>query len=130
MGGGNKESRSSAVRINGLSPRGRGKHYLPTGGVIGIGSIPAWAGETLAQPALGSHIVVYPRVGGGNCAGPGTPLTAKGLSPRGRGKLRLTFLINAIIRSIPAWAGETCGGERRSSPEKVYPRVGGGNLRR
>ena len=53
-----------------------------------------------------------------------------GLSPRGRGKQRLTHCQFITQGSIPAWAGETHW-VRADEPEKrVYPRVGGGNRNR
>ena len=50
-----------------------------------------------------------------------------GLSPRGRGKLRLYRAAHGGARSIPAWAGETLSPHPWWAIEKVYPRVGGGN---
>ena len=47
VGGGNRERRAAARGAGGLSPRGRGKQR-PHAEVFGaLGSIPAWAGETL-----------------------------------------------------------------------------------
>ena len=70
---------------------------------------------------------VYPRVGGGNMAEDGMRMTARGLSPRGRGKPKEAVAGEYGIRSIPAWAGETEIAAGAHSREKVYPRVGGGN---
>ena len=39
----------------------------------------------------------------------------------------LTALLTALLRSIPAWAGETVVGVQRLNIDRVYPRVGGGN---
>ena len=71
------------------------------------GSIPAWAGETLASYRRALPRAVYPRVGGGNQSIIQSVLMGKG--------------------SIPAWAGETAASSRHTRPERVYPRVGGGN---
>ena len=75
-------------------------------------------------------MAVYPRVGGGNPSFPQSAQPGGGLSPRGRGKPQLPKQGIAPVGSIPAWAGETgrCGSA--SSPGRVYPRVGGGNLNR
>ena len=91
-------------------------------------SIPAWAGETAASGISQSSKKVYPRVGGGNFScGLGAKM-AKGLSPRGRGKLRRYMRLEIRFRSIPAWAGETGAERPHHIHAEVYPRVGGGNI--
>ena len=70
---------------------------------------------------------VYPRVGGGNGRHVVNYVTKYGLSPRGRGKRIQEGSIEAIPRSIPAWAGETARYEAGQAHPAVYPRVGGGN---
>ena len=68
-------------------------------------------------------------MGGGNICGRPLLGRQRGLSPRGRGKL-LCYVPTAVRpRSIPAWAGETNRAGRHRYILKVYPRVGGGNLR-
>ena len=129
MGGGNSSSFKLELAANGLSPRGRGKQWLPSRRPSGQRSIPAWAGETMTLAETRTYIKVYPRVGGGNLPRNTGLLETFGLSPRGRGKRPAGSRERGIRRSIPAWAGETsclapCGG-----PTPVYPRVGGGNLR-
>ena len=54
-------------------------------------------------------------------------MSAKGLSPRVRGKRSILRVIPAGGRSIPACAGETRGGEIQRPAGAVYPRVCGGN---
>ena len=90
-------------------------------------SIPAWAGETGVHLVSGDAAQVYPRVGGGNEVGVVHKPTAGGLSPRGRGKLRRWPMQRRILRSIPAWAGETKLVAGIPNLRRVYPRVGGGN---
>ena len=88
VGGGNGIILLSLAPVEGLSPRGRGKRAFLDAHGAPVGSIPAWAGETLTFSAGLDSTVVYPRVGGGNPdfqCGPGFYC---GLSPRGRGKLR------------------------------------------
>ena len=112
----------------GLSPRGRGKLDAPGAETKYLGSIPAWAGETLALLRFLCQLAVYPRVGGGNSARACISTIRSGLSPRGRGKPNDVVKPQMAWRSIPAWAGEThlaAQGFRRLA---VYPRVGGGNL--
>ena len=130
VGGGNARRLRLRRRLRGLSPRGRGKPSRTAALAASWGSIPAWAGET-PLPGGGNVLeVVYPRVGGGNftrqCAGK----TVAGLSPRGRGKRRLRHQAGARRRSIPAWAGETADCATADGVIAVYPRVGGGNVRR
>ena len=114
----------------GLSPRGRGK---PTACRAAARrrrahrSIPAWAGETPTQRRNGRKWRVYPRVGGGNELTDVLLRQKGGLSPRGRGKRRLEALGCDARGSIPAWAGETAGGDTDGQAIWVYPRVGGGN---
>ena len=49
---------------------------------------------------------VYPRVGGGTVSWTTGKYTLSGLSPRGRGNLRILPESPGVQRSIPAWAGE------------------------
>ena len=108
MGGGNVGLDSIGAAHGGLSPRGRGKPSLNINGGMMKRSIPAWAGETVCQRNQSNPDMVYPRVGEGNIFKLGYPDSLIGLSPRGRGKQRLFALRERPVRSIPAWAGETC----------------------
>ena len=92
-----------------------------------MGSIPAWAGETLDYPIRFFKQTVYPRVGGGNLASRSLANSAAGLSPRGRGKRYNSSCATTSRRSIPAWAGETTRLRWPVTLNPVYPRVGGGN---
>ena len=106
-GGGNHRPRYPPNIHNGLSPHGRGKHGRP------------------APPA--SPHPVYPRTGGGNGGIGLLYLALNGLSPHGRGKQRQPPIIQLILRSIPARAGETVPGGFGQLEHGVYPRTGGGN---
>ena len=66
-------------------------------------------------------------MGGGNGGGLPEPPPVRGLSPRGRGKRRQSTMKQIIVRSIPAWAGETGAVMLSDWTRWVYPRVGGGN---
>ena len=66
VGGGNTKSYLGMIAQAGLSPRGRGKPPRGIMAPLWTGSIPAWAGETIALTAIIDIIRVYPRVGGGN----------------------------------------------------------------
>ena len=71
---------------------------------------------------------VYPRVGGGTVATLTIAPVISGLSPRGRGNLRLLLPQGAPLGSIPAWAGEPKMSKTRHPDLRVYPRVGGGTF--
>ena len=127
VGGGNPDGKFAGLRLDGLSPRGRGKPDYEQRKADAKGSIPAWAGETAEAYVDYMRPEVYPRVGGGNKRTCLSIIKSRGLSPRGRGKLCTPTGSPSIQRSIPAWAGETFHSSPQSSPRSVYPRVGGGN---
>ena len=130
VGGGNLLRSWSIVLRRGLSPRGRGKPLTPVILRDISRSIPAWAEETQTDRLAAVDAEVYPRVGGGNALYSDFEQSPKGLSPRGRGKLSISSLDATDVRSIPAWAGETCPRALDSYNRSVYPRVGGGNRER
>ncbi len=127
VGGGNRPSPFPQESYGGLSPRGRGKPLRDGTTSRPSRSIPAWAGETQPQVAEKHSVGVYPRVGGGNDCRLGHTDDARGLSPRGRGKLGQRETGHPGKGSIPAWAGETARKWWPMPSSKVYPRVGGGN---
>ena len=127
MGGGNRGGSVDDCYDGGLSPRGRGKRGAARTTQNRWRSIPAWAGETVDQMALGYRIRVYPRVGGGNLSGLRIHTRHDGLSPRGRGKPVYDIAASGQNGSIPAWAGETRPAGAVHALPGVYPRVGGGN---
>ena len=114
------------TKEEGLSPRGRGNLKLKEPVGIELGSIPAWAGEPDPGYRTEGENTVYPRVGGGTLAGIINLTTKEGLSPRGRGNRHRTVGGDALVGSIPAWAGEPYTPGRVVNQGKVYPRVGGG----
>ena len=107
VGGGNGVWIGARARVGGLSPRGRGKQIAQARRHTTKGSIPAWAGETGHWILPKSGEPVYPRVGGGNSFRLVFPSLPGGLSPRGRGKQISIAIDHLLMRSIPAWAGET-----------------------
>ena len=125
--GGNYLREHELPHPEGLSPRVRGKPWQLCQAGAGPRSIPACAGETRGRPRQRRPSGVYPRVCGGN-RGP-APCRAyrRGLSPRVRGKRQPALRPGAILRSIPACAGETTGGGSGDATNRVYPRVCGGN---
>ena len=74
------------VRVEGLSPRVRGKHPGAFSPVSQARSIPACAGEAGSAGGAGSWGRVYPRVCGGSSASYQSCAAISGLSPRVRGK--------------------------------------------
>ena len=127
VGGGNRRRIGIRIGDDGLSPRGRGKLIMSDNTSPITRSIPAWAGETAVNICMLAAYKVYPRVGGGNPRFLKHLSNGGGLSPRGRGKQISIAIDHLLMRSIPAWAGETALRDDASDTTKVYPRVGGGN---
>ena len=126
MGGGITGVIDRNVTQLGLSPHGRGNPSRRTLSGRWSGSIPAWAGESqTCNPRTGLG-PVYPRMGGGICALASAISNAAGLSPHGRGNPACKSPRSPYRRSIPAWAGESSKKASLTTPEKVYPRMGGG----
>ena len=69
---------------------------------------------------------VYPRVCGGTALVRRTRPPERGLSPRVRGNPLAGLLAAAVLRSIPACAGEPAAGIPDQADRRVYPRVCGG----
>ena len=108
------------MRVQGLSPRGRGNPQYRLVLCVGNGSIPAWAGEPF-RAALNLNVdSVYPRVGGGTALKDEALGLMTGLSPRGRGNLLSVLLPSYMWGSIPAWAGEPDPEVRRARLVRRY----------
>ena len=110
----------------GLSPRVRGNRFRKWSATDRDRSIPACAGEPLAEAAMKHGSLVYPRVCGGTSSTAPIDSTKPGLSPRVRGNPVARVTPKAFPRSIPACAGEpstrrATGGMRRG----LSPRVRG-----
>ena len=106
----------------------RGNHVAELHDGYDPGSIPACAGEpsfVLIVPGLSE---VYPRVCGGTTLGLMELVGDDGLSPRVRGNPRGDFVCAAVLRSIPACAGEPSRSTTTSESGWVYPRVCGGTV--
>ncbi len=124
-GGTNAQGRSNDTN-GGLSPRVRGNPAKTRPGRVRMRSIPARAGEPTGRWSALRASRVYPRACGGTGAALGVALGAEGLSPRVRGNPTNSPGVSAIIRSIPARAGEPpdpCWGTLWT---RVYPRACGG----
>ena len=116
------------IRVEeGLSPRVRGKHIgNPIENHVRR-SIPACTGETAGASEGCACVQVYPRVYGGNQCIVGHLQCCQGLSPRVRGKPAELEPKSITVRSIPACTGETIAERIHGVPNRVYPRVYGGN---
>ena len=125
VGGETRHGRTERQGREGLSPRGRGNPHLFLGILRAERSIPAWAGKPPPSSGCGSSTTVYPRVGGETLLLEEAQKTKTGLSPRGRGNLRLRQHGRQLQRSIPAWAGKPRSRRPSSGWRRVYPRVGG-----
>ena len=89
VGGENRKDRRDGPVSTGSSPRGRGKRLIRVSVSISRWLIPAWAGKTLRILAASALRWAHPRVGGENALGDASACTARGSSPRGRGKRSL-----------------------------------------
>ena len=117
-----------APRLTGLSPPTRGNQCIVTLYPMDIRPIPAHAGEPAVALKVHHPVRAYPRPRGG------TPRCVVlldndfGLSPPTRGNLRLGPPMPALLRSIPAHAGEPVPGCGGMVPPEVYPRPRGGTM--
>ena len=110
----------------GLSPRVRGNRHHPRLPAAGEWSIPACAGEPLAEGVHSEPPTVYPRVCGGTYKPNIINTPDWGLSPRVRGNLKITYAPIVSEGSIPACAGEPLAFALIGGLFGVYPRVCGG----
>ena len=126
MCGGTRGYKATETWTDGLSPRVRGNRADVRRPVLGIGSIPACAGEPglLGRTASGSR--VYPRVCGGTDSPDLRFRDVTGLSPRVRGNLPIAVGLERGNGSIPACAGEPPCASPSRIVRGVYPRVCGG----
>ena len=111
--GGSEWQPRSPERVRGLSPRVRGKHYIPRGVSFLRRSIPACAGEAWTRAHQPGAPGVYPRVCGGSFFRQRDGDVAGGLSPRVRGKHARAPVADTGSGSIPACAGEASSARGR-----------------
>ena len=124
--GGTRWPQWASHETRGLSPRVRGNPILVINPALGIGSIPARAGEPGCGPFPRHVGGVYPRACGGTASGQRSNVMIRGLSPRVRGNPPHSQSALRRRGSIPARAGEPrppADGGLRSG---VYPRACGG----
>ena len=114
-----------------MSPRERGSHASVNVEPLGVGSIPAGAGEPGRHSRIPGRCRVYPRGCGGAQSITRPMPTPLGLSPRVRGSQGLFSLQDRFAGSIPAGAGEPSAPPEQARRARVYPRgCGGAGLQR
>ena len=91
----------------GPSPLARGKHVPDAALAVDAGTIPARAGETVAQLAGDAGLRDHPRSRGGNSINETGKYVGKGPSPLARGKRSEGTNRERRLGTIPARAGET-----------------------
>ena len=124
--GGAQRTSRRAASVGGPSPRARGSRSRSPTASRASGSIPASAGEPLAEPDGVESVRVHPRERGGALDGHALGQCPAGPSPRARGSLAFE-LIGAIgDGSIPASAGEPRARASTSAARGVHPRERGG----
>ena len=126
--GGTLEGGQKSLRIQGLSPRGRGNLIGRHGWLGRKRSIPAWTGEPPSTSPECEVLAVYPRVDGGTPTDITSSQCCWGLSPRGRGNLVDGVPAVDEPGSIPAWTGEPAPAAAGPRRRPVYPRVDGGTV--
>ena len=129
VGGEQTAGQRGFLAVPGSSPRGRGTGFSPHGADAVPRFIPAWAGNSSAKPQWTACPPVHPRVGGEQQRARAASFGSIGSSPRGRGTVALGSQDRAMLRFIPAWAGNSSVQPPRPGRCPVHPRVGGEQLR-
>ncbi len=124
--GGTDHFHQEEIIMKGLSPRVRGNQLRRISRMPSPRSIPACAGEPIAEDLPDAQSAVYPRVCGGTSPRSIDFAKPRGLSPRVRGNQRAPCNGNARQWSIPACAGEPSSRRLGRWGTRVYPRVCGG----
>ena len=125
--GGDLAKTLTGTQKSGPSPRVRGRPRPIDCRARRGGSIPACAGETLSGTLNAVTSRVHPRVCGGDRSSVCSSVLAQGPSPRVRGRLHTGTRPRRRRGSIPACAGETGHDNKSPSPDRVHPRVCGGD---
>ena len=97
--------------------------------MIGIGPIPACAGQPAPRDAPHLFHKAYPRVCGATITSGTTMGWSEGLSPRVRGNHRKSATADVGIGPIPACAGQPGHGTVHCPAPRAYPRVCGATCR-
>ena len=114
--------------VRGSSPRARGTLFDEMADDVGIRFIPACAGNTRRSSQVVATLTVHPRVRGEHGPGGTDKALVAGSSPRARGTLYMTGNLFALVRFIPACAGNTEVHARCLDQSSVHPRVRGEHI--
>ena len=117
--------RNPNTRFKGSSPRMRGTLRVPCRGQIGVGIIPAYAGNTDACQGPEFNLRDHPRVCGEHFFSAFCSCPAKGSSPRMRGTHAENVECGQHRRIIPAYAGNTRYPMSHGTLHRDHPRVCG-----
>ncbi|EGJ72706.1 hypothetical protein STTU_p0093 (plasmid) [Streptomyces sp. Tu6071] len=112
----------------GASPRARGRPRIRLVIRSGIRSIPALAGPTATAGDPSMPGTEHPRARGADGSLGATAPAPLGASPRSRGRRPPHLCITTRRRSIPALAGPTAPGPRRTTRTTEHPRARGADL--
>ena len=113
------------IEADGSSPLARGTLHRPAPRPGRPRFIPARAGNTDASERVRARSTVHPRSRGEHSPSPGTVLASAGSSPLARGTPSMATSLDVHPRFIPARAGNTVSGCRRTSDTGVHPRSRG-----
>ena len=113
----------------GSSPRARGTHVRMQAEFLEFRFIPACAGNTSDRGADSRRRPVHPRVRGEHLISMGDTEDHAGSSPRARGTPDAEGFRAAVLRFIPACAGNTMRQPDRPLSLAVHPRVRGEHMK-
>ena len=117
-----------ATRLDGSSPRMRGKRCIICVLNSALRIIPAHAGQTNTDNTNTSVNADHPRACGANGIGRTRLEYPQGSSPRMRGKLGVAQRRERVFRIIPAHAGQTSPSPLWGAPCPDHPRACGANV--
>ena len=126
--GGDTSSASAIASACGRSPRARGRRERQERRLHLPGPIPASAGETPGRRPTRRPWGADPRERGGDAAAPASARSARGRSPRARGRPLHRHAQGRELGPIPASAGETRASASSAPGPRADPRERGGDM--
>ncbi len=129
MRGGTDDNARTSGSEMGLSPHARGNPAQSKDHLMGLGPIPACAGEPQWFAGCVDRMRAYPRMRGGTSATRRGLPSQMGLSPHARGNHGGSGAGVWALRPIPACAGEPGAESLGGSAVGAYPRMRGGTAR-
>ena len=110
---------------SGSSPHTRGAPCVRSHLRLCIGIIPAYAGSTPVREKEVHSLRDHPRIRGEHARTMSRVVMIPGSSPHTRGALVMEQLVVDDVGIIPAYAGSTSSGTRRSKNSRDHPRIRG-----